>query len=105
MNVLNVPYKIAMERIARGWSEYELAKRADIPQTTISSWCRKNQLPSLVSLSKVCDAFGVTVSQFLSDDGLTEVLPEEEELLNLFRRLSEEKRKALLVLLSPDSPK
>lgn len=102
MDVITLPEKIAMERMIRGWSEYELAKRADIPQSTVSSWSRKHQLPSLMSLSKICDAFGVTMSQFLSEEGLTEVSVEEESLLINFRRLPEEKRTALITLISTE---
>lgn len=37
-------------RTMRGWSEYQLAERAGLPQSTISSWYRKNMVSSVPSL-------------------------------------------------------
>lgn len=34
--------KITQMRIEKGWTEYELAERAELTQSTISSWYRKN---------------------------------------------------------------
>ena len=33
--------KITQMRIEKGWTEYELAERAELTQSTISSWYRK----------------------------------------------------------------
>ena len=54
-------------RTARGWSEYQLAERSGLPQSTISSWYRKNMVPSVPSLEKICAAFGITLSQLFSN--------------------------------------
>lgn len=59
----NVLITIAVYREARGWSEYQLAEHAGLPQSTISSWYHKNLIPTLPSLEKICDAFGITLSQ------------------------------------------
>ena len=32
---------ITEQRLLRNWTEYELAKRSGLPQSTISSWYRK----------------------------------------------------------------
>ena len=58
---------IKKQREARGWSEYQLAERSGLPQSTISSWYKKDMMPSFASLEKICEAFGVTLSQFFSD--------------------------------------
>ena len=58
---------IKKQREARGWSEYQLAERSGLPQSTISSWYKKDMMPSFASLEKICEAFGVTLSQFFSE--------------------------------------
>ena len=69
MNVLD---KITWLRLERNWSEYQLAEKSGLTQSTISTWYRKNMLPTIPSLIKICDAFGLTLSQFfLEDDGNT----------------------------------
>lgn len=81
MDVLN---KITELREERNWSEYQLAERSGLTQSTISSWYRKNMTPSIPSLSKICDAFGITLSQFFLEDGENNtVLLNERQLLLL----------------------
>ena len=58
MDILN---RIADLRCRKGWSEYELAKRSDLPQSTISSWYKKEMLPSIPSLEKICTGLGITL--------------------------------------------
>ncbi len=53
---------ITTYRQARGWTEYQLAERSGLPQSTISSWYRKNMIPTIPSLEKICAAFGITLS-------------------------------------------
>lgn len=60
--------KIVQYRLERNWSEYQLAEKSGLTQSTISSWYRKNMLPTIPSLSKICDAFGITLSQFFLED-------------------------------------
>ena len=53
---------ITTYREERGWTEYQLAERSGLPQSTISSWYRKNMVPTVASLEKICTAFGITLS-------------------------------------------
>ena len=65
MNVLD---KIVQLRESRKWSEYQLAEKSGLTQSTISSWYRKNMLPTIPSLQKICDAFDITLSQFFMEE-------------------------------------
>ena len=40
---------IKTQREVRGWSEYQLAERSGLPQSTISSWYKKDMTPSFAS--------------------------------------------------------
>lgn len=40
-------------REQRNWTEYQLAERSGLPQSTISSWFRKGMIPTVPSLEKV----------------------------------------------------
>lgn len=64
---MDVLKRITELRKDRNWSEYQLSKAADLPQSTISSWYSKEMQPSLSSLEKICAGFGITPSQFFSD--------------------------------------
>ena len=56
---------ITAYREERHWTEYQLAERSGLPQSTISSWYRKGMVPTVPSLEKVCAAFGITLSQLV----------------------------------------
>ena len=61
--MVDVLKEILYYRQQKGWSEYQLAEESGLTQSTISSWYRKNMIPSIPSLEKVCNAFGITLSQ------------------------------------------
>ena len=97
MDVLD---KIRTYRVERGWTEYQLAEQSNIPQSTISSWYRKNQIPTIPSLEKICAAFNITLAQFFSEEqqniSLTKI---QTEMLHQWNRLSVVQQTALLNLL------
>ena len=66
--MIDVLQRINELREERHWTEYQLAERSGLTQSTISSWYRKNMLPTIPSLTKICDAFGISISQFFLED-------------------------------------
>jgi transcriptional regulator with XRE-family HTH domain len=57
---------------------------------------RGNRL-KIETLQALCEAFGITLSQFFLEDEQTEILSQKEkELISSFRALSPEKQQALL---------
>jgi len=91
--------EISQLRLKRNWSEYELAKNAGIAQSTISTWYRKKQVPSIPTLEKVCQGFGITLSQFFAEEGEAIFLTEEEkEVLENWNSLTEKQRALFLEL-------
>lgn len=66
--MIDVLERIRLYRLERKWTEYQLAEKSGLPQSTISSWYRKQQIPTLPSLEKICAAFNVTLSQFLAKE-------------------------------------
>ena len=94
---MDILEKITKLRLEKGWTEYELAERAEMTQSTISSWYRKNLIPSIPSLEHICDAFGITLSQFfLENDCYSDKLTKEQvEILKRWSRLTKDQRKKL----------
>ena len=48
----------------RNWSEYKLAQKANIPNSSINAMFKNNHVPAIHNLKKICDAFEITLSQF-----------------------------------------
>lgn len=92
--------KILQYRDERGWSEYQLAERAGLPQSTISSWYRKNMMPTISSLEKICNSYGITLSQLFADEDDAVVLTQSQrELLDRWACLSDEQQKVVFALI------
>lgn len=92
--------EITRLREVRGWTEYELSQRSGIPQSTISAWTKKHYLPSVMSLDKVCTAFGITLAElFAEDDDKNALSSQQKELLDSWNELSFEQKEAILTLL------
>lgn len=94
---MDILKKITDMRLEKGWTEYELAERSELTQSTISSWYRKNLIPSILSLERICGAFGITLSQFFQDDETfsKNITKEQMEILNRWNRLTKDQRKKL----------
>lgn len=91
---------ITAYREERGWTEYQLAERSGLPQSTISSWYRKNMVPTVPSLEKICAAFGVTLSQLFAEGAVPVALTQSQKLLlERWSRLNEEQQSAIFTLI------
>jgi len=54
---------IRLTREAKGWSQYQLARKAGISTSTLNRWERGITRPCIPELEAVCDALGVTQEQ------------------------------------------
>lgn len=78
---------------ARGWTCYRLAKESGIPYSTLNTMLNKAGTPSVASLEKLCSGFGITLGQFFAEnDDQALLTPEQRELLEKWKRLSEDDR-------------
>ena len=91
---------ITKYRKERGWTEYQLAEHSGLPQSTISSWYRKNMIPTIPSLEKICSAYGITLSQlFAEGDTIVSLTASQKKLLDRWARLSEDQQSAVFMLI------
>ena len=82
-------------RTERGWSEYQLAVRAGMEQSTISSWYCKKSAPTLASLGKIC-----TLSQLLAeDDDPVSLTADQRKLLERWSRLNDGQKEIVFQLI------
>ena len=99
---MDVLEKIRSLKLERGWSEYQLAEKAGITQSTISTWFRTKNLPTIPSLKKICDAFNISLAQFFFEDGDTHTVLTEKQtkLIHHFNRLTETQQDDLIRFLA-----
>ena len=71
-----------------------------MPQSTISSWYRKNMILTIPSLDKICVAFGITLSQLFSEENdMVSLTESQKKLLERWSRLTEEQQDIIFALI------
>ena len=88
--------KIDILRKDRGWSINYLAMESELTQSTLNNLYRRNTEPKISTLRSICNAFGISLSEFFKDEDEDN---EEDELIKKVKSLSDINKKALLQLL------
>ena len=52
----------------KGITKYKLAKQAQTPYTTLTNMFKKDTMPTLPTLQKICEGLDITMSQFFLED-------------------------------------
>ena len=100
---MNVLERIDELRIKNNLSVNKLAEISHVSQSTLSSALKNKSRTSITvdTLEKICHGLGITLSDFFKMDEQKETVSAREKvLLDDFRKLSEEKKKALIALLA-----
>ena len=85
----------------RGWSQYQLAKEANLSQSTISSMINRGNNPAVSTIESCCKAFGITLAEFFDADLQDkEFSLEERRLIHDWRNLSPEMKNAVQQMIS-----
>ena len=84
----------------RNWSYYQLSKVSGIAYSTLSTMINKHNAPSLPTLQKLCNGFGISITDFFEPDRSSSLLTDDQaECLSLFTALSPEDKKLALAYL------
>lgn len=84
----------------RNYSYYELAKRSGIPYSTLNTMMLKANSPTLPTLTKLCNGFGITLQQFFDTEAADGSLTEKQrECLSLFRILNNEEKSLVIAFM------
>lgn len=86
--------------VSRSWTYYRLAKEADIPYSSLSTMLHKAYVPSVPSLIKICNGFGITLSQFFSQEDDTAKLTKKQRVcLEHWNQLDEQSQMLALAYM------
>ena len=81
----------------RGITQYELAKRSQLQESSVRNMFQKGTTPTYRTLSAICGGLGITVPQFFTGSSFLEKLPpDEKELMTIYLKLDEKDRSRLL---------
>ena len=97
---MDILKKINKMRLDRNWSIYRLSIESDIPQSTLTNMFNRETLPSITTLSSICSAFGISLSDFFAEENSSnEYSSSDKKFLDMFNSASKEAREAILCLL------
>lgn len=81
---MDVIKRIDMLMKERNWSDYKLSAESGLSSSTIANIHRRNTVPSISTLEAICNAFGITLAQFFTENSHTVQLNKEQQ--DLFDR-------------------
>lgn len=95
--------KLINERISqlcnqRNWSYYRLAKECGFEQANLKSIVKEKNMPSLYTLEKICNAFGITFSDFFDAEIFNEG-SSNPLYISLWRELLPEDKEKVLIYM------
>ena len=78
-------------------SRYRLSQLTGMSQTALGKIVSKESIPTIPTIEKICDAFGITLAQFFAGEGKRPDLSKEQrEIIETWDELGREERRILL---------
>lgn len=88
-----VPMRIEELCSKGGITRYQLSSRTGISQSALSDIVKKKNVPTLVTIERICAAFGITIAQFFTQGkSVPDLSDEQKELLLLWNGLKLEEK-------------
>ena len=97
--MFNAQNRIRQLMAERGWTIYRLAQESGLSQTTISNIFKRNNQPSLPAVNAICDACGITLAQFFTENDMANSPNAKSELDNSVEAIQKDKREAIEELI------
>ena len=83
----------------RNWTDYRLAKEANLSHSTVTNMFNRNNAPTLPTLEAVCRAFGITLAQFFAEGEEARLTEEQQKLFSKWSTLTDRQKQILLELM------
>ena len=83
----------------RRWTDYRLAKEANLSHSTVTNMFNRNNAPTLPTLESVCSAFGITLAQFFDEGEEAQLTEDQQKLFSRWSTLTDRQKQILLELM------
>ena len=80
----------------RDISKYRLSQLSGISQSSLGRIMAQENLPSLITLEKICTALGVTLSKFFQEGNSENLTEEQKEVLGIWNDLSTNEQETVM---------
>ena len=97
---MNIHARIKQLQNERNWTISHLAAEANLSPGTVFNWFKRKSIPTVEGIESICNAFGITMSEFFNEDKETIYLSrEQKELLREFNLLDEREKEDIIRLI------
>ena len=96
---MDVKKKLLALMEERHWTYYRLSKEADISWSTIRNMFDRGTEPTIPTLEAICKGLNITLEELLLGEDVTELTPEQRDLLANWNKLSDSDKKLYIDLL------
>ena len=83
----------------RNWTDYRLAKEANLSHSTVTNMFNRNNAPTLPTLEAVCRPFGITLAQFFAEGEEAQLTEDQQKLFSKWSTLTDRQKQILLELM------
>ena len=84
----------------RNWTEYRLAKEGGLSMSTLQNIYKRNTIPTIDTLERICTTFGITLSQFFAEGETVDLSPELKRLFDGWVNLTLEQKQAVQTIIN-----
>ena len=80
-----------------GMTKYRLAQKTGISQTALSNMIAQKHAPTVSTLQKICDAFGISLAQFfVKNEARANLTDLQKEILDTWDELDEKEQEIMI---------
>lgn len=97
---MNVLERITFLQNERNWTTYRLSEESGITYSTLTNMFTRKTMPSIATLTALCEAFDISLSQFFAEGDDIPTSQEEKELLKNYRGLDKKSKNAVKMLIA-----
>ena len=81
-------------------SRYRLAQLTGMTQTALGNIMTNKSVPTVLTIERICDAFGISLAQFFTKEGVRpDLTAEQKELLDTWDVLDRKERDILMTFV------
>lgn len=84
--------RIEKYRIAKGLTNNKLNDLAGFPQSMIYQWYSTSRMPTLRTIEDICNALGISLSEFFYEGKEGESSLQDREMMDVFSTLTDEEK-------------
>lgn len=97
---MNIHARIKELQNERNWSINCMAMKSNISPGTILNWYKRKSTPTVECIQKLCNAFGITLSEFFNDSSEKVYLSDiQKEFLKEFDLLYQREKEDIIRLI------